>query len=193
MWNKITRAWFHLRMMQHTKPALALSIMVLFVMLVALVAHRGPRLAQSHDGGISTLQWRDVSGEKRSITYIELPREPGRHDMIARDFFMPGNQSPAAPYEDADEAVEPIEIYAPKAKKNVLTNLSKELRLQAIIMGDHPMAFINDSILSVGQTLQADEDHVFEVIEIKDSAVYLKCESARIVLHLIMDRDGIEP
>jgi hypothetical protein len=190
IWNDVKKAWFRVRTMQHTKPVVALSIMVLFVIIVALVAHRGPKLAQSSDG-VSTLLWRDISGQKRSITYIELPKESGRHDTIARDFFIPGPQTlvPKRCYQQSD-AVGAVEIYAPKADKEVLTKLSKKLQLQAIILGERPMAFINDSILTLGQTLKVDEDHAFEVIAIEESIVHVKCESARIVLHLAVDSDG---
>jgi hypothetical protein len=189
IWNKVKKAWFRVRTMQHTKPVVALSIMILFVIMVALVAHRGPKLAQSSDG-VSTLLWRDISGEKRSITYIELPKESGRHDTIARDFFMPGPRSLVPKRRYQSDAVGAVEIYAPKADKEVLTKLSKKLQLQAIILGERPMAFINDSILTLGQTLKVDEDHAFDVIAIEESVVHLKCESARIVLHLAVESDG---
>ena len=86
------------------------------------------------------------------IAFVELPEVPGRNDIIGRDYFAAGNWQDFKSAEEGN-TVEEVNVSSAGQSKEVVTKVAQQLKLQAIGLSDKPQAFINDRLLSVGNSL----------------------------------------
>lgn len=108
------------------------------------------------------------------ISFIELPNVKGRNDVLTRDFFV---------INSSDE----VNIVSKDDFKEVVRRVAGKLKLEAIELGENPMAFINDKLLSMGdELLVVDRGNTYEceVIEIVKNTVVVRCGEAQITLKL---------
>jgi len=113
------------------------------------------------------------------ISFIELPKIAGRNDVLTRDFFV------------IDSAVlggvREVNVVSKGGNEEVVRQIAEKLKLEAIVTGSVPQAFINDKLLSVGDKLlvgNADQSCECEVAAVEENKVLIKCREAEITLKL---------
>jgi len=162
-------------------------ILVMALMWVRVLSNNKPEAA----AGASTTQQEDAadqSGTRVTVSYVELPSSPGRHDVIARDFFT----SNAWRTDSGDEQVTSmsgteVRDLSAHGDAEVIALLAEKLKLEAIVWGERPRACINGQVLSVGDRLvvrDASRTYQCEVVEIQEKKVSIECGTVSLKLEL---------
>lgn len=114
------------------------------------------------------------------ISYITMPNISGRNDNLSRDIFdcdqwsgfkVKGGKRVGTGFDIKQDG------NGSQMAKTV-KRVAEGLRLEAILGGDLPQAFINSKLLSVGQRLvipYKGQPYEFEVIRISENEVELRC------------------
>ena len=128
------------------------------------------------------------SDSQVSISFIELPEIPGRNDVITRDCFASEGWRDFVKkrQENLNNSVE-VGVVSIHGGEGVVAQVAQKINLQAIVMSENPQAFINDKLLSVGDTfIVKDATDVFqcEVVKIHENTVVIECEQAQVTLKL---------
>lgn len=128
------------------------------------------------------------SNEELKISFVELPKIPGRNDVLTRDFFAangwknfirnkknPGNKEDVSGVEGANE--------------EIVKKMAEKINVEAIVIGSdgNPQAFINGKLMSVGDKLQVrngGNKYECEVVEIEEDVV-IKCGEAEMRLEVM--------
>ena len=112
------------------------------------------------------------SSQGLKVEYTSLPFVMGRNDELEKDFFDVGNLSSLKGGRGFSgfENTNSNEIYgsATVLSKSDLADAAKNIKLQAVLAGDDPEAFIENEIYKLGQ---------FFVLEYKGRAYKLKISS----------------
>jgi hypothetical protein len=171
------------------KAVLALCLVTLMVfMWIKVIAKKAPLAAEA----TVTTQQENSSNKTNSqpkISFIELPKVPGRNDQITRDFFNSNDLWAFIRNNEGTNSIRSgeISVTSKDGRKNALINLTGRLKLEAIELGDNPRAFINGKLLSAGDKLSlrsGADTYEFEVIRIEKDIVYVKCAEVEITLRL---------
>jgi hypothetical protein len=192
--NGVSRLLGHLAA-EKKKTGIALCLIaVMAVMWVKVLTNKGPESVQAVPKLVQTEVEEQIK-EAMKITYLNLSIVPGRDDLISRDFFASAGWQDFKSDEPEDTTVEIEEVIVAPAddSKEVLAIVTQHVRLQAIGMGRKPQAFINDKLMSVGETLVATDGaqmYECEVVEIRKNSVLIRCRDAEIVLKLVETAEG---
>ena len=123
------------------------------------------------------------------VTLVELPKSPGRHDSIARDFFVALDESYArrgtAGRNTGTEKEVPV-VSSTNAQE-VIQRIARTLKLDAVFLRENPQAFLNDQLLSVGGKLTVKDgtaSYEFEVLKIYMDSVLVGCNGIQLTLKL---------
>ena len=170
------------------KTVLALGLIALMAfMWVRVLGRKTPATANA----ASAAQHVDSKGQSNSqikVSFIELPKVPGRNDVMTRDFFDPvGWHGFIRDGEGRNQAGNEVNGVSIDASGEVIMRIAQKLQLEAIVLGENPRAFINDKLLSVGDKLLVkDRVNVYEceVVEIQERTVFIRCREAQIKLEL---------
>ena len=171
------------------RTVLALGLIALMAfMWVRVLGRKKPAAA----GAASVAQQGDLNGQPNSqikVSFVELPKVPGRNDVITRDFFDPVDWHGFAKDREGQNLAGNEEVIAisTDASGEVIAQIAQKLQLEAIVLGENPQAFINDKWLSVGDTLLVREGvntYECEVVEVQERAVFIRCREAQIKLGL---------
>jgi hypothetical protein len=166
------------------KTVTALCLIALMVFMWArLLGKKDPVIAAASQRQEDVVQ--DVNVELK-ISFIELPKIPGRNDVLTRDFFAadgwrnfignekkPGNK----------------EVIVKGGNEELVKWVAENLRLEAIVIGSdgNPQAYINGKLLSAGDKLlvrNGGNKYECEVVEIEENVVVIKCGEEEITLEL---------
>jgi len=159
---------------------------MLFMWVRVLIGHRpaaaaaAPPAPQSQSpAGTGTVK----------VTPVELPKSPGRHDAIARDFFAATDGSYArrntAGRNTGTEKEVPVT--SSSNAQEVIQRVAQTLKLDAVFLRERPQAFLNDQSLSVGDKLTVKDgaaSYEFEVLKIYMDSVLVECEGIQLRLKL---------
>ena len=122
------------------------------------------------------------------VSFVELPQVEGRNDLITRDFFASNNwQTFIGDSGHKSVSVEDINIISKDNDQEVITRVAENLKLEAIVSGENPMAFINDKVMRAGDKLFVSDGidtYECEVVEIKENTVVMKCRESQIILKM---------
>jgi hypothetical protein len=162
-------------------------ILVMVLMWVRVLSNDKPEAA----AGAATAQPADEtepSGTRVTVSYVELPSVPGRHDVIARDFFR-SNAWRLGGGTDQLTSTSGTEVsdIAAGGDAEGIALLAEKLTLEAIVWGETPRAFINGQLVSVGDTLvvkDAGRSYQCEVVAIQEKKVSIECGTISIKLEL---------
>jgi hypothetical protein len=113
-----------------------------------------------------------------NTTFVKLPSIPGRHDVLHRDVFRM----------DSD-------VFGTDRRSDVFVDgtggtvqrIIGMLRLDAIVMGSEPEAFINDKIVKVGQKVivrDGNKQYECEVTKIQENVVTVIADGTEVELRL---------
>ncbi len=123
-----------------------------------------------------------------NVSFIELPNVPGRNDLITRDFFASNGWQDFIDGQGQESVgIEEIDIVSKNDDQEVIQKVAENLRLEAIVSSEDPLAFINDKILRASDKFfvgDGIESYECEVVEIKENMVVIKCRDSRITLKL---------
>jgi len=177
----------HLRMGgKKTVVACALVSIMLFMWVRVLLGHRPaaaaaappPKPAATSSGTAPV-----------RVTLVELPKSPGHHDTIARDFFVASDESYARRNAAGRNTGTEKEVPAASSSnvQEVIRRVAQTLKLEAVFLQGRPQAFLNDQSLSVGEKLTVKDDtasYEFEVVEIYMDSVLVECQGIQLRLKL---------
>jgi hypothetical protein len=125
----------------------------------------------------------------RSVRFVELPKLPGRHDAIYRDFFAAQERPyfrPAAGARDPSADAE-VHVVSSDHAQEVIRRVAQRLKLEAVLRNENPRAFINDRLLGLGDKITVKEgtnSFEFEVLRIYENSVLLGCTGTQLTLKL---------
>jgi hypothetical protein len=122
------------------------------------------------------------------ITLVELPRSPGRHDAIARDFFASDGSYARRNAAGRNTGTEKeVPVASSRNVQEVIQRVAQTLKLDAVFLRGNPQAFLNDRLLSVGDRLTVKDDtasYEFEVLRIYMDSVLVECQGIQLRLKL---------
>lgn len=175
-----------------TAVACALVSLMLFMWTRVLI---GPRPAAADAAAPSRPPATVAGAGLVKVTFVELPRIPGRHDAIARDFFAASEGSfirrDAADHNTGTEKEVPIVSLS--NVQEVIQRVARKLKLEAVLWSASPRAFLNDQLLSVGSKLTVKDGTAsfeFEVLQIYMDSVLVGCEDMQLTLKLAQNLEG---
>jgi len=172
------------------KSVVALCLIaVMAVMWVKVLTKEAP---QSAEAGFTAEQV-DMGGQSSpelKMTFVELPEVPGRNDIISRDIFDSAGWWDFKTGKTGNNTVgiEEVNVISTDVSEEVVTQIAQQLKLQAIVLGETPWVFINDTLLSMGGRLIVNdgiESYECEVVEIERDSVLIRCREAEITLKLV--------
>lgn len=118
------------------------------------------------------------------ISFVELPNVKGRHNVLTRDFFKVNEQGL--------RANKGVHVLRNNGGEELSKQIAGKLKLEAIMLDKQNQAFINNKLLSVGDSLTVSdgvEDYKCEVIRIEKSKVFILCDEAKVSLTLELTND----
>lgn len=173
------------------KAVLAAGLVaVMAFMWIRLLRKDAPQSAQANP----TMQQTSASSQGQpatpsKISFVELPKVPGRHDVIARDFFAPGDWWKSIKGIEGQNrtGAEEVRVVSAKGDREVINLLAARLNLEAIVKDKNLQAFINGKLLSVGDKLLIREGVRTldcEVVQIEQNQVTIRCGQSQVTLKL---------
>ena len=170
-----------------TVTALCL-IAVMAFMWIRVLTRKSPEAAEA---AFETVQENVESRTypELKISFIELPEVAGRNDVIDRDFFTSGGWKHFVSGKERNLTdIKEVNIVSKNGSEEVIKKVAEKLKLEAIVLGRNPRAFINDKVLAVGDKLFVGDKvnrYECEVVEIEENTVVIKCLEAEITLKLV--------
>jgi hypothetical protein len=161
-------------------------ITVMVFMWVRVLGRKGPQSANA-----AVVAQEVTEGQMNSelkISFMELPKVEGRNDVLTRDFFAVGSwRDFMRGGEGNSGGIEEVSVVSRKGGEETARRVAEKLKLEAIVLGENPRAFINDKLLSVGDKLfvkDGIDTYECEVAEIKENMVFIRCGEAEVTLRL---------
>lgn len=182
---------------ERKKAMVATCLVGLMALMWIRVLTKGePKAAQARPVG-GQGQSDNRTSLQLNVSFVELPRVKGRHDVITRDFFAPESWWKAVESRNghSSSGSDDVNVVSAQGDQEIITLVSARLKLEAIASGHHPRAFINGKLLAVGDRLPIKEGtRTFEceVIQIEQNAVVIRCGQAQMTLKLRQVMDVIE-
>jgi hypothetical protein len=155
-------------------------------MWVRVLGKKGP---QSADAAVMAQEVTDGQTKPElKISFMELPKVEGRNDVLTRDFFAVGSwRDFMRGGEGKSGGIEEVSIVSRKGGEETARRIAEKLKLEAIVLGENPRAFINDKLLSVGDKLfvrDGTNTYECEVAEIEEDMVFIRCGETEVTLRL---------
>ena len=174
-----------------TAVACALVSIMLFMWARVLIGHR-PAAADAASPSRSAATAPGTGPGK--VTFVELPKTPGRHEAIARDFFAaPEGSFLRRNSADRNTGTEKeVPMVSSYNVQEVIQRVARKLKLEAVLWSESPRAFLNDQLLSVGSKLTVKDGTAsfeFEVLQIYMDSVLVGCEDMQLTLKLAQSLD----
>jgi len=169
-----------------TAVACALVSIMLFMWVRVLIGHRPAAAAAAPP----PKQVETPAGTAPvKVTLVELPKTPGQHDAIARDFFA----APDGSYARRNAAgrntgtEKEVPVTSSSNAQEVIQRVAQTLKLDAVFLRENPEAFLNDQLLRVGNKLTVKDgaaSYEFEVLQIYMDSVLVECQGIQLRLKL---------
>ena len=173
---------------ERKKVVIALCLVSIMILMWArVIMKKAPKAA----GAAQKTDQNDVENGSDSgvdVTFIELPRIEGRHDVINRDFFA-SNGWKDFYSNDNKNSNDNIEVNVVSASdiEEIERIVKEKLKLEAVGLGGSPRALINDKMLSIGEKisiLDRNKEYECEVVEIKADSVVISCLETEVTLKI---------
>jgi hypothetical protein len=166
---------------ERKKVAIATCLIAIMgFMWVRLLTGKGePAAASAATVGAALVQG-DGKTPEVSIVYVQPPFIEGRNDTLTVDCFSPGDWG-AFLSKDDTERPEYVGSQSPdrKVRDQAIRRIAESLRVQIMEIGTEPQAFVSDTLVKEGGTLDiatGDGDVTFKVLHIATQMVVLECE-----------------
>ncbi len=119
----------------------------------------------------------------------ELPKIPGRHDTLSRDFFT--MKDPACfgrnPARRSAGTETEVPVVSTPSVAEVIHRVARTMKLEAVSRTESPRIFINDQLLEVGSRFpvkDGTQSYEFEVLKIDGDSVLVGCNGVQLTLKL---------
>jgi len=162
-------------------------ITVMVFMWVRVLGRKGP---QSANAAVMTQEAAEgQTNPELKISFIELPKVEGRNDVLTRDFFAVGSWRDFMRGGEGkliDDGRGMMDDRGDGSEETVRW-VAEKLKLEAIVLGENPRAFINDKLLSVGDKLfvkDGNDMYECEVAKIEENMVFIRCGETEVTLRL---------
>ena len=169
------------------KAVLALCLIALMAfMWIKVLTKTSPQAADA-ELIAEMINLENQSEPELKISFIDLPQIAGRNDVINRDFFASNGWQEFGDERGPKVGVEEIDIVSKDDDQEVIRKVAKNLKLEAIVSSEDPLAFINDEVLRVGDKLLVSDGidkYECEVVEIKENTVVMRCRESKITLKM---------
>ena len=160
------------------------ALCLIAVMALMWVKLLGKKKLEGAEAAVMSqgVNFKGESNSQLKISFVELSKVPGRNDVLTRDFFTSGG------WQDfTKESTKEVSVVSRNGSEEVVRRVAEKLKLEAIVLGENPQAFINDKLLSVGDKLLVRDGvktYECEVVGIEENAVFIRCGEAEIKLKL---------
>lgn len=174
-------------MAEKKKVVMALGLVVLMtIMWVRVLGKDGPDLANASTNTAGVMA--EKSKIVNEIYFVELPIVAGRNDILMKNIFEVKSWQSFLTGSNIDlNEIDKSESILDEIGNSKIELVSKNLRLDAIELGNNPKAFINGQLLSAGDkfALRIDEN-VFQcqIKEVADNLVVVNFNDTDIPLRL---------
>jgi len=173
------------RLKQNKKAVFAAALITVMVVLWAkALTGNGPQKAKAASAQIEA----PAKDKILEITYMELPQQAGRNDLLTKDFFEPCWTGFVKEGQDSESS----DMSVLSGDDKTALRISGLMKLQAISRNNNnqPEAFINESLLKVGDKLTVNdngEKYECDVVSIEEKQVEINFEGTKISLKMIVD------
>lgn len=175
--NSLNRLAGHLAADKKKTVIAVCLIAVMAFMWLRVLSGKSPQAA---DAALLAQQAAQVQSEPElKVSFIELPNIQGRNDVLTRDFFVLGDKG----FDTGAGA----NVVSGNDSEEKMRQVADKLRLEAIVLGENPQAFINDQLLRSGDKLTVTvgvNTYECQIVEIEEDMVLIKCEEAELELKL---------
>ena len=179
---------FNRLLAENKKTVLVLCLITLMAfMWVRVLTRKAPQAAEA---GLLVEQM-DVETQSEpelKITFVELPQVAGRNNEISRDFFTSEGWKWFVDKEGPKSVgVEEVSIVSTNSDQEVIKKVAEKLKLEAIVSGKNPLAFLNNEVLRVGDKMlvsDGTDKYECEVVEITENKVVMRCREAVMTLKM---------
>ncbi len=187
------RVFFDLLAAEKKKGITAVCLLTVMTLMWARVfMGKSPRVAPADqvDQTSASGQFASETGSNvpgNTIRYIELPKIEGRNDRLIRDFFTETN--------DLEPSLVTTNTNGQPGNNMMIRRIASLLKLEAIVAGNSPQAFINNKIFKTGDTINISDKNVkFEGIieKINETDVVISCLGTKIILKISNPLEVIE-
>ncbi len=177
-----------------TVMACVLVLIMLFMWVRVFLGHRpqaaaaAPQSSQTEAG---------VRRPPAPVPRLELPRIPGRHDALPRDFFT--MEDPASfgrnPARRGTGTDTEVPVASTQTVEEVIQRVARTMKLEAVSWSECPRIFINDQLLGVGDRFLVKggtQSYEFEVLQIYVDSVLVRCNGVQMTLQLLQPLEVVK-
>jgi len=160
-------------------------IAVMAFMWLKVLVKKAPQAVQAAPAA-KQVEPNGQMNSRLKVSFIDLPKVAGRNDVITRDFFdVDGWQEFVGDKEG--NGIKDVNVASGEGSEEVVRRVVGKLKLEAIVLGKNPQAFINGKLLSRGNKLLIGDGamtYECEVVGIEENAVFMRCGKSQITLKL---------
>ena len=181
-------------MAEKKKIVIAVTLIgIMAIMWVRVLAKKNGSSVGENPLAIQAAAAEEVS-PKVQITYVELPQVKGRNDMLTRDIFSGSTwEGLGAEANGARKPNERIKSGNEKLSDMITEMIGKELRLDAILSGKNPQAYVGGTLVSPGGKLivkHEGENYEFKAVTMNENEVVLECKGVQVKLSMVRPTDS---
>jgi hypothetical protein len=176
-----------------TVVAGVLMLLMLFMWVRVFLGHRPAATAAATAEPVVVRAESTPRPAPLKVKLVELPKLPGRHDAMKRDFFTVkerGNSSARKPGTEQE-----VPVTASNHAQEVIRRVAQTMKLTAVLWSNtSPRAFINDQLLGVGGKLTVTDGAAlleFEVLQIDMDSVRVGCNDMQLTLELTQNLEVV--
>jgi hypothetical protein len=178
---------------KRTAVAGVLVLILVFMWLRVFLGHRAAGAAAAPPASAATTV---APTSATSVQRIELPRIPGRHDAIQRDFFVMKDRALFRREAAGGGAGTVIEVTVASSQDvpEVIQRVARTMKLEAVLWNESPRIYINDRLLEVGDRCvvkNGAQSFEFEVLQIYVDSVLVECAGVQLTLKLAQRRETV--
>jgi hypothetical protein len=172
------------------KTILAVGLVaVMAIMWVRVLTGEKPQQATAEPSQAD----QSTETEPVKVRAVELPVVEGRNDCIRRDFFSADAVADFRRDSTSQNTGTDTEVRVGTSQQvqEVVARVAQKLRLSS----ETRQACINDRLLRVGETLSVKDGtavYVFEVLQIQEDSVLVRCNGKEVTLKLTQVSDAID-
>ncbi len=170
-----------------TAMACALVLIMLFMWVRVFLGHRPAAAAATPQPPQAEAA---AHRPPAQVQRLELPRIPGRHDALPRDFFT--MKDPASFGRNPARRSTGTDTEVPAAStqnvEEVIQRVARTMKLEAVSWSESPRLFINDQLWGVGDRFvvkRGTQSYEFEVLQIYVDSVLVRCNGVQVTLQLV--------
>ena len=172
------------------KTVMALCLIAVMAwMWIRVLSKKAPEAAEAIVTG-EQVDAAEPSHPELNVSFIELPKVAGRHDVITRNFFDADGWRHFIDGQRKRGGFQEVSIFSTDDNEEIINKVTQKLKLGAIMVGENSRAYINGETIKVGDTIKiSDGVDRFEcdVVAIEESAVVVKCREVEIPLKLVQE------